>query len=173
LNPRLHHLFALLETDRHQLLERLRLLSMEQLNYAVPGKWSIHQILAHLITAEKISVLYMNKKILGIAQIENTGTAEEIKMLILKISQRLPFRFKAPTVIVDKTPSYPDLKHLVEDWNFARIEMKDLLEKFEDHQLKKKIYRHVRIGLLNIQHALIFSREHFIHHRPQINRLLS
>ena len=39
-------------------------------------------------------------------------------------------------------------------------------------QLKKKIYKHFFAGRLNIQHALIFLREHIIHHQPQINRLL-
>ena len=58
------------------------------------------------------------------------------------------------------------------DWETERAELKALLEKFNDTETKRKIYRHIRAGRLNIQHALIFFREHYRHHWPQIKRLL-
>lgn len=103
---------------------------------------------------------------------ENTGFLEEVKMGVLKISQRFPFKFKAPKVVVDLTPSHANLRELETEWNNARAELRNLLEKFDDTQIKKKIYRHIRAGRLNVQHALIFFHEHSIHHWPQIKRLL-
>ena len=93
-------------------------------------------------------------------------------MVVLQLSQRLPLKFKAPRVVVENTPAYANFEELTTDWNKTRAELKTLLEKFDDTQIRKKIYKHIRAGRLNIQHALLFFREHIIHHTPQINRLI-
>lgn len=172
MNSKLQHLFDSLETDRINLMSALKTLSPDKLQRAPEGKWSIHQILAHIIAAEKLSVMYLNKKILGIKEVEDTGLLEEIKMVLLQISQRLPLKFKAPRVVVENTHAYASMEELTKDWGKTRVELKTLLEKFEDTHIRKKIYKHIRAGRLNIQHALMFLREHIIHHTPQIKKLL-
>ena len=114
----------------------------------------------------------MKKKILGINDAGNTGITDELQIGLLKISQRLPFKFKAPKAVIENTPAYPEVNKLKAAWDSERAELKGLLETFNDTQLKKKIYRHVVAGRLNIQHALIFFRAHYFHHLPQIKRLL-
>jgi uncharacterized damage-inducible protein DinB len=170
-NTKLQLLFNSLESERDVLMTSLKNLSADKRLHAPKGKWSIQQILAHLIAAEKLSILYIQKKMLGITEVENTGLWEEVKMILLRISQRLPFKFKAPRTVVDNTPSYASFEELMADWDKTRAELKTLLEKFDDTQIKKQIYKHVRAGRLNIQHALMFFQEHMIHHSPQINRL--
>ncbi len=172
MNAQLEQLFNTLESDREKLFMRIGNLSANKFNHAEPGKWSIHQILAHLVTAEKMSLQYLNKKFLGIDETDNSGIVEEIKMVALKISQRLPFKFKAPKKVVEFTPAYPNLETLNEEWSLLRKELKSFLEKIKDDQVNKKIYRHVLAGMLNSKQALIFFREHFIHHLPQINKLI-
>lgn len=172
MNTKLQQLFDSLETERNDLLASVRNLSPDKQQHAPEGKWSIQQILAHLIAAEKFSVMYINKKVLGINEVEDSGILEEMKMVMLQVSQRLPFKFKAPRALVENTPAYANLDELIADWEKTRAELKVVLEKFDDTQIKKKIYKHVRAGRLNIQHALMFFREHIIHHTPQINRLL-
>jgi hypothetical protein len=172
-NARLHRLFNSLEHDRSVLLEKMRHLSPEQFHSAPEGKWSVSQILAHIIAGERLTVQYLNKKMLGINEAKNSGVAEELKMFVLKLSQRLPFKFKAPHSIVEHTPSYFNLNDIISDWDQVRIELKATLEKFRNDQIRKKVYRHVRAGLLNVQHALLFFREHIIHHAPQIDRLVA
>ncbi len=172
MNSKLQHLFDSLETDRINLMSALKTLSPDKLQRAPEGKWSIHQILAHIIAAEKLSIMYLNKKILGIKEVDDTGLLEEIKMVLLQISQRLPLKFKAPRVVVENTHAYASMEELTKDWGKTRVELKTLLEKFEDTHIRKKIYKHIRAGRLNIQHALMFLREHIIHHTPQIKKLL-
>ncbi len=172
MNTQLEQLFNKLESDREKLFIRIAKLPLEQFNHSEPGKWSIHQILAHLVTAEKLSLQYLHKKILGIHEADESGIVEEVKMIVLKISQRLPFKFKAPKKVVEFTPAYPDLETLNEEWNSLRKELKSFLEKIKDDQVNKKIYRHVFAGMLSSKQALIFFREHFIHHLPQINKLI-
>ena len=147
-------------------------LPIEKLNHNQPGRWSINQIIAHLIAGEKLSVAYLQKKILAINEVDNTGIFEEIKMIGLIISQRLPLKFRAPRVVVENTTQTSDLSLLVKEWDSVREELRQLLEKVKDDQINRRIYKHVRAGKLNIQHALIFFREHIIHHYPQLKRLM-
>ncbi|GHM99787.1 hypothetical protein WSM22_12770 [Cytophagales bacterium WSM2-2] len=147
-------------------------LPSDKLNQQFPGKWSINQIIAHLIAAEHLSIQYLKKKILGIEQASETGLYEELKMLLLQISQRLPFKFKAPSKVIEITTAETDITHLTQQWNSVRNELKTILEQFEDNQIRRGVYRHVRVGMLNIQHALKFFGEHVIHHTPQIRRQL-
>jgi uncharacterized damage-inducible protein DinB len=172
LNTKLQLLFDSLERERDTLIATLKNLSPHKRQHAPQGKWSIQQILAHLIAAEKLSIMYLHKKMLGIKEVEDTGVLEEIKMVLLQMSQRLPLKFKAPRTVVENTPSYATFEELTADWDKTRAELKTLLEKFDDSQIRKKIYRHIRAGRLNIQHALMFFREHIIHHTPQIKKLL-
>jgi len=170
----LQHLFREIERQRQTVLTSLRHLSNEQLNrVASPGTWSIAEIVSHLITAERMSVQYMQKKIHGLEQVSDTGIWEEAKSLLLIISQRLPgIKFKAPQRIVESTVQFKELAALEKEWETVRHELQALLETFPSARLKRKIYRHPFAGYLNIWHGLIFLREHTIHHTPQIKRLL-
>lgn len=173
MNKKLQTLFNSLESQRHSVLGLIESLSVEKINNHLEGKWSIAQILSHLIASEQLSVRYLNKKILGIKDAADTGLTEEIKMIALIISQRLPFiKFKAPTVVVENTPPHESMEQLVATWAKTRSDLKETLEKFQDGQLKRKIYKHPFAGMLNIQQALKFFGEHIIHHRPQITKLV-
>lgn len=161
-----------MERQRQELLHLLHTVAPEKLNRSSNNKWSVNQILAHLIAAERLSVSYLNKKIQGIEAAADTGLTEELKMLILKISQRLPLKFKAPKVVVENTPTETSFEKLQEEWTTVRLELKLVLERVEDRHIKRKIYRHVRAGMLNVQHALQFLKEHVGHHSPQIRKQL-
>ncbi len=172
MNSKLNSLFDSIETQRNLLLASLKGLSPEKLNRHLPNKWSINEIISHLIAAEKLSLQYINKKMLGIEQATDTGAYEELKMILLQASQRLPLKFKAPKKVVEGTLPEKDIAKLIEQWNTVRQELKQILEKFEDHHIKRGVYRHVRVGMLNIQHAVKFFGEHVTHHTPQIRRQL-
>jgi uncharacterized damage-inducible protein DinB len=172
LNTKLQQIFDSLETQRNQLFISLNSLTVEKLNQQPTNGWSINQVIAHLIAAERLSVLYLRKKIQAINEVENTGLIEELKMIVIILSQRLPFKFKAPKTVVENTKSSTSLHQLEQEWNAVRNELKIVLEKFNDDQIKRKIFKHVVAGKLNIQQTLIFFREHIIHHQKQIKRLL-
>ncbi len=172
MNTRLAELFNTLETQRAELLSLVKAISVETISKRPPDKWSIAQVISHLIASEQLSVRYLNKKILGIDTAPKTGATEELKMIVLKISQRLPFKFKAPKVVVESTPVYESLEQLTEAWNNTRADLKTVLEKFQDTQINRKVYKHPFAGMLNIQQTLVFFREHIFHHTPQIKNLL-
>lgn len=172
MNPQLDRLFNSLETQRHQLLHLANGIADRFNDSPGNNKWSLQQILAHLVASEKLSVQYLEKKMQGINDAEDSGITEDLKMIVLKASQRLPLKFNAPQPIVDSTITYNSLEELKTDWDNTRSALRMLLEKINDDQLKRKIFKHVIVGKLNILQALQFLREHINHHLPQVKRLL-
>lgn len=173
MEPTLNHSFQQLENQRQSLLKRIQGLSRQQLNNHPEGKWSIAQVLSHIIASEQLSVRYLNKKFLGIHELPDSGLVEEIKLIILIISQRLPLKFRAPGVVVENTTVYQSPEELTKAWDKTRGEMKEILFRFKKDQLNRKVYKHPYAGMLNVKQALRFLREHIIHHTPQVIRLLS
>ncbi|HEY5824757.1 MAG TPA: DinB family protein [Cyclobacteriaceae bacterium] len=174
MNNKLQNLFDKIEDQKQDVFEMIAELSNEQINVnPSPGKWSISQIISHLIVAERLSVNYIQKKIRGVDTVKNSGPVEELKMLVLKISQRIDgLKFKAPKYVLDNTVVYSDVEELKSEWSKAREDFRQLLERVEDNHLNKKIYKHAIAGYLNIQHALMFFQEHVTHHHPQIRKLI-
>lgn len=172
--PAIKKKFEALERQRAQLLHDLQALSPTQLNRTpAPGQWSVSQVVAHLITAERLSVKYIEKKIQGVAQTGDTGWQEAMKMVVLQISQRLPgLKFKAPRHVKKNTPGYTSLAELEAAWADCRTELAALLEQIPAKYLHRKIYKHPRAGYLNILQGLAFFGEHTTHHLPQIKKLM-
>jgi uncharacterized damage-inducible protein DinB len=169
---RLQHTFDKLESQRRKLLLEVKMMPDETFNTAPENRWSVNQVLAHLVAAERLSLMYMQKKVLGAKELSDTGLWEELKMLILKISQRLPgLKFKAPTVVKEHTSAYSSYDALAADWDKVRAEWKQFLSNLPDEFVRRKIYRHVVAGRLNAHHSLVFAGEHIAHHIPQIRAL--
>lgn len=172
MNTQLANLFQSLEVQRADLLNPLNGLSPEHLNRIRNNKWSISQVVGHVIQAEKMSVGYMSKKINAIHEVGNTGLWNELVLGVFIISQRLPLKYKAPKNLGEKPPSYSSFQTLEADWNTSRESLKQFLETIPDNGIHKKIYRHPVMGRCSVVHALKFFREHIIHHHPQILRQL-
>ncbi|RAW03251.1 DinB family protein [Pseudochryseolinea flava] len=166
--------FDLLEIERKILVAELRALSEEQRNIRIRGKWSINQLVAHLLTAERLSLLYMKKKSLGIDKLDDSGALEVLKMLLLKFSQRVPvFRFTAPKSLVASTPTSLKFDELILKWDDSRADLKKFLASIPSEHARKKIFKHHIAGRLDAAQAVCFLREHFRHHMPQVRRLLN
>jgi len=173
MNPSFASVYQELEHQREALLAMVRNLSEEKFKTStIPGKWSISQILTHLLTSEKLSLGYIKKKAQGIDVVKNSGITETIRLWLLIISQRIPVKYKAPEVMVENTPPAMPLATLVEEWSTARNELKHFLESMEDKHVRKVIYKHPIAGRLDVRQTMIFFREHINHHMPQIKRQL-
>jgi uncharacterized damage-inducible protein DinB len=172
-NATLNHHFEQLQEGTRILLKEVSTLSSSTYHH-IPGegKWSISQILTHILTAERLSILYLKKKSLGYKSFTNTGIVEELKFFILKVSQRIPLRYKAPRVVVENTPEALSYGDLVRQWESLRQDIRAFLETISDEDLRKKVYKHPRVGMLNVIHAVQFLREHIIHHHPQVTRII-
>jgi hypothetical protein len=174
LNSIIKNHFDRLEEDRVSLLATLATLHESKLSSnPVIGKWSINQILTHLLTSEQLTLAYLKKKSLGIDKLRNSGLWESVRMFLLKWSQRFPIlKYNAPKHLLANTPEALPLDELARRWSHSRIELNHFLDSISDKDLHKLIYKHPVAGRFDVIQCLTFMREHYHHHLPQIKRLL-
>ena len=172
--PSFKKIFDELELQRSTIINQVKELSNEKFN-ASPNqqRWSISQIITHIMTAEALSIGYMKKKAKGFDELENSGASESFRLLLLIISQRIPsLKFKAPKVVVENTPAPFTIEEVIKKWDAQRADLKSFIEGIEEKNSKKLIYKHPIAGRFDAYQAMVFFREHIIHHQPQIKRLL-
>lgn len=166
--------FDLLEQQRAEIVGLIKNVSDDKFHHTpAPGKWSLSQVLTHILTAEGLSIAYMKKKAQGADQLKDSGMSEALRFWVLQISQRIPvLKFRAPKVVVENTPSALPMQELLQRWDAQRNDLKIFLDSLEEKNSKKVIYKHPIAGRFDAQQAVAFFREHIIHHMPQIKRLL-
>lgn len=174
MNNRLTELYTQLEDDRIRLFAELSKAPKEKFSLKpVKDKWSINEILTHLFTTEHLTLSYLRKKSLGVNGLKNSGLSESVRIILLKWSQRIPgLRFSAPKLVVANTPDPVPFEELEHRWISLRNEFKQFLAAIKDEDVRKLIYKHPIAGRFDVTQGLVFMREHFRHHLPQIKRLL-
>jgi uncharacterized damage-inducible protein DinB len=171
----LQKLFDQIESQRESILAPIRKLTPEQFR-KMPGagSWSAAEVLSHILAAERLSVMYMSKKIAGIHEASRTGLWEIIKMAVFITSQRLPgLKYKAPKRVVENTLWLTSPEEIERTWKDIRQELRSLLERIPANRVNRMIYKHPIMGYMDARHAVMFFREHIIHHTPQLRRLLT
>lgn len=159
------------EFDRKNLCSDLDSLTISQLQFQKGAeKWNILQILDHVMTSEKLTVLYIKRKTGSAENIVNSGFRSKFRIFALKLAFILPFKYKAPKMSdsTGKNPNYEDLKS---EWQEVRDNLKELIQKMDESTLKSEIFKHPIVGMLNMKQTLEFFEIHFNHHRKQINDL--
>jgi uncharacterized damage-inducible protein DinB len=172
-NSKLHELFERLEKQRINLLLQLETYPNEKLNLpAANNKWSVNQIIEHLILAEEISIKSIQAKVLTAKHFEPTGLRTAVRKLLLRIFLRSPLKFTAPA-LVSNPHSTTEIADLKTKWDTVRIQLKELLEWLPEHVLTKCIYKHPVAGKMSIYGGLDFMYEHVRRHRLQIFKVLN
>jgi hypothetical protein len=175
MHSKLKRNFEKLEKTTHDLILKLDLLPQDVLQQTPrAGKWSITQTLNHILTSERMSLLYMKKKSLGVDQLENSGLTQAFIFRLLQVSQRMPLlKFNAPKPVIQHTPDTASFDEIKRNWQASRSDLKKFLEGIEDRNIRKKIYKHPIVGMLDVVQAVGFLREHLIHHLRQLNKLIA
>lgn len=173
MNQQFEKWFRKIETDRIELGEILKEITPYQFGkQPKPGQWSIAEIIAHLITADRLSLGYMKKKSMAIESVGDSGLLEELKMLLFIISQRAPIKYRAPKVVSQQTPDAAGKEELLNNWEKVRQDLEAFLNTIPAPLSKRKIYKHPFIGRIDPKLFLQTTYEHYHHHLPQIKRLL-
>lgn len=170
MNPYLESRYLKLEETRNRLLDELQGLDEELLNQpGAAGKWSINQIVAHLIQVEQLTNVYIQRKVQS-EDLQTSCLANGARALLLRIALHSGLKFKAPAVVAD-VPAQAHLPALRKQWDSARYQFEDTLTEMPRHLLDKCVFRHPYAGMLTITQTLDFLQDHFSHHARQIARL--
>ena len=85
----------------------------------------------------------------------------------------MPFlKYNAPKHLKANTPEAVALEELDRRWTVLRNDLLQFLESIEESNVHKLVYKHPIAGRFDVIQCLQFMREHYLHHLPQIKRLL-
>src|SRR5512146_1648812 len=118
--------FLILEKNREKLYDKLEKLDEKQLNYRPSEyKWSIVQIVFHLVKTEQLSVISINKEIKN-TKSRKAGLSAFLRSTLLKYSLISPLKFKAPPILGNMPKEY-SINELKTKWSTVRIKLHNAL----------------------------------------------
>ena len=165
--------FESLEKKRYELFEELEKINNQKLNLKPnPDKWSIIQVMHHLIKSEQLSVIYIKRKISNKSLLENSNIKSKINAFALKWGLNLPLKFKAPTNVSD-VPDLDTFENVKLKWDKVRNSFSSIINDTSTEVLTKNIFRHPIAGRMNMIGTIEFFDSHFKHHHKQIKALLN
>jgi len=170
---KLQEKFVQLEKDRLTLLNEIKILNDDELNYKPkPDKWSIIQVIHHLIKSEQLSVVYIKRKISNKSNIDKSNLRSKFNAFALKWGLNFPIKFKAPAS-VSNVPDFDTFENTTSKWDNVRNSFIDLINNTSERILYRNIFKHPIAGKMNIIGTLDFFDAHFQHHKKQIKSLLT
>src|SRR5437868_973838 len=113
MNGKAARLFTRLQNELLQLLTELDKQEPSLLEKSpAPGIWSVTQVMHHLNSAELLSIKYVSKKCLGAGQLERTKFEAQLRLVVARIANYLPFKYRAPQVLGEMSPhvAYAEIK---------------------------------------------------------------
>lgn len=173
MNTQIEKQFKQLEQERSNLFNELKNYSDEVINKKPsPDKWSVAEVIAHLITAEEMSLKYLSKKIQDTSKEKPEGFKHKYRWLLVQIVFNFNIKFKAPEIVEPKM-GYQSLANLETKWSDIRNQTLQLLQKLSDDEVNKTLWKHAIAGKLNLHHMVRFFGVHYNRHKKQIERTLT
>ncbi len=133
-------------------------------------EWSLTQVVAHLIDSETGISKYIHKKSQELDELKNTGIKNSFMSYQLNKNLKSDKKFKAPKV-VSSPPNTESFEELTQRWEETRKRFLSVIEKLPKSAHKKQLFKHPRVGYLNIKQTLSFMAHHINHHIKQIESI--
>ena len=160
-----------LEGDWRRLLESVSGVDETRLNEPpAEAKWSIAQILSHLLQSEDLALRYLNKKSQAGAGMEKVRLASWWRLTALVVALRSPLRVRAPAVVAT-VPEHRGLDDLLEQRKGLLEGWRAFIAGYPDELRDRACYRHPYAGRLSLDQCLITLQEHLRHHTKQVARI--
>jgi hypothetical protein len=173
INRRLLIKFNTLEKLRENIFDSIDSIDLETLLLKpAEDKWSILQLIFHLVKTEQVSIISIQNNLKRTGEIGEAGFGAKLRAALLILAMKSSFKFKAP-MILRKVPESYDPEELKKKWMRLRSGLKLILENIKPEETKKKLFHHPYSGNMNIFQALSFLKEHLHHHTKQIERIIS
>jgi hypothetical protein len=164
--------FEELEKSRIALFKKLDGLSKKEINFKKdPSKWSVTQIIFHLVKSEQLTCIAFRKNLEKTEKLNNSGILGFFRHVSLSLALKSSFKFKAPRMLTNMPDEY-DIQELKNKWNTIRNNFGEALEKLPESIGNKATFKHPLAGWLNSNQMLDFLKNHFDHHYRQIQNLI-
>ena len=163
--------FESLTVKRTEFLKHLESLSNELITFkAGADKWSIVEVVEHLVIAEDDLLTQLSKNVPASTLDPKSKTPDKYQTVI-KVMER-----DIPVDVPDKRAEPKGRLTLVEllnQWDDIRKKLQGLLSEINTENRDDAVYRHPYGGPLNIEETLQFIDVHFDNHMRHIDRILA
>lgn len=159
-----------MESDRLSLMQRLAGIPSDKLaERPGPDKWSVAQVMMHLVVAEEGALAYLKKK-LAYGGHRRAGLLSGIRLALLELAIKSPFRYKAPAIVAD----IPDCSFEAanERWASVRADMRRTYTELDEAVIGHELFKHPMAGRIGLLLGLRFMHVHMVRHTGQIERTL-
>ncbi|MFT4667276.1 MAG: hypothetical protein ACI9XB_004245, partial [Gammaproteobacteria bacterium] len=128
-----------LDSELKLLLRDLKAHSDQDLNWKPKmGKWSVAQVMQHLMKSEDMGLKYVQKKLSFNPKLKNAGILGALRGALIKMYLKIPIKVKAPGIVSAETfPEEATFWDLVKQWQSQRAELRDFLGTLPDNLFKK------------------------------------
>ena len=172
MDSRLQRQFEQMEAVRESVFDMLKFYSPDQLAFKpAPDKWSVIQVLQHLLISEQGTYQYLTRKNQA-ESLPDAGWGAGVRSRLLKVGLLSPLRFKVPKQLTQPPGGQP-FEVLMRDWREVREALREFAAALPRERLKSAIFRHPFVGYLTLSQTFDFIDKHVRHHRRQIRRILN
>ncbi|MFK7932095.1 MAG: DinB family protein [Saprospiraceae bacterium] len=162
-----------MDTNLRLLFKDLETYTEDKLNEQPEAdKWSVFQVLHHMIKVERGSMGYVNKKLSYNPELKKAGFATSFRSMAAGAFTAIPIKIKAPAVVAANLPTDSSFWEVVKLYKETRGELRTFFANIPDDVLNKEVYKHPIAGRMTLFGMLSFLDAHFNRHRKQIKRTL-
>jgi hypothetical protein len=163
--------FESLTNKRAALLQKLGSLSTSELNFkAGPDKWSVVEVVEHLVIVEDDLLHQISRKTADAPLDNNLKSPEKYKTVIKVMERDIPV--DVPDERAEPHGRVP-LNELLSQWEDLRQKLHGFLAAINPENKDSLVYRHPFAGPLDISETLHFFDVHFDNHMRHIDRILA
>ena len=156
---------------REQLLQRLDSLESETLSFkAGPDKWSIVEVVEHLVIAEADLITQLTAEVHSPPLDIESRSAKKFQTVIKVMERDIEVDVPHESMEPHGQVALDDLLH---QWDDIRKKLQGLLAGIKKENKGDMVYRHPFAGPLDIGETLHFFEVHYDNHMRQIDRILT
>ncbi len=164
-----------LDTELTELLKVLKDYSERTLNKRpAEDKWSVLQVMNHLILVEGYGKAYVEKKLSFNPELKKAGLGGTWRKFMMNTVVKFPFKVNAPAPVSgDNLPEESSFWETAKKWKQQREELRIFLETLPVEHFNKELYKHPLAGKMSLYGLMDFNVAHFKRHLKQINKILA
>ena len=157
--------------DRRRLLDEVEHLEPERLTAKpLPGKWSILEIVEHLVVGDREVLQGLPKPSALVDRHRRLRDRVGYRMVMFVLACHIPAKVPSPRYLPQGQSSLPDLRR---DWDEMQQWLRSYVERLDRGDPATAVFGHPIAGPMTMQQVLDMGKLHLATHTRQIRRLES
>jgi len=155
--------------DRRRLLDEVERLEPERLTAKpLPGKWSILEIVEHLVVGDREVLQGLPKPWALVDRRRHLRDRVGYRMVMFVLACHIPAKVPSPRYLPQGQSSLPDLRR---DWDEMQQWLRSYIERLDRGDPAKAVFGHPIAGPMTMQEVFDMGKLHLATHTRQIRRL--